>query len=101
MEEQEEEGQVDPASGHRQSPAARRQLADVNVSVDPGPLHHSYGDVDGLAVMSATRKASAKGLADSKVDAENQARNDEVLDELAEFGSSTDAYLTSLPASTM
>ena len=101
MEEQEEEGGVDPASGHRQSPAARRQLADFNVSVNPGPLRHNYGDVDGLAVMSATRNASAKEVADSKLDAQKQAGNDEVLDELAAFGSSTDVYRTSLAASTM
>ena len=99
--EQVEGGGVDPASGHRQSPAARRQLADVNVSVNPGPLHHNYGDVDGLAVMSATKNASAKVVADSKLDAQKQAGNDEVLDELAACGSSTDVYRASLAASTM
>ena len=92
MEEQVEEGGADAASGHRQSPAA---------NVDPGPLHHNYGDVDGLAVTSATRNASAKGVADSKVHTQKQADNDEVLDELAAFGSSTDVCRTSLAASTM
>ena len=101
MQEQVEGGGVDPASGHRQSPAARRQLADVNVSVNPGPLHHNYGDVDGLAVMSATKNASAKVVADSKLDAQKQAGNDEVLEELAACGSSTDVYRASLAASTM